>query len=182
MKNRITAKRYAEGFLEFAKETLGLDKGLEELRFVEKVINTLPEIKTVIENAHIPDAQKHGIIEKGFGPALSEETKHFLDLIIQKKRFKEILDITAAAEALFCRAQGVEKAVITTAFELDAGTLGIIKTRLETKYGRTLKLDVRIDRGLIGGVKAQIGNLVLDGSVKKKLEQLKEHLMEAGVN
>lgn len=182
MKNKIVAKRYAEGFLEFAKETLGLDKGIEELRFVERVINDHPGIKTVIENSRIPEAQKYGIIERGFGAAISKETKHFLNLIIQKKRFKEILNITAASETLFCRAQGVEKAVITTAFELDAGTLGIIKNRLETKYGKTLKLDVRIDRGLIGGVKTQIGNLVLDGSVKKKLEQLKEHLMETGVN
>ena len=117
-----------------------------------------------------------------FGRDLSEQTIEFLKLLIHKRRVEEIYDIADRAKVLFWREHGIEKALITTTIKLNKETVETIKDKLEKKCGKKLELEVRIDPGLIGGIRAQIGNLVIDGSVKRKLAQLKEHLMEIKVD
>jgi len=177
MKDKAAAGRYSEGFLDFAKETIGLEKGFNELTLAVQTIAANPELKKLLASAEIPEPQKYEVVENIFAKDISEQTREFLKLLIHKKRVEEIYDIADHAKSLFWRSRGIEKALITSATKLSKETIGIIKDRLEKKSGKRLELEARIDPGLMGGVRAQIGNLVIDGSVKRKLAQLKEHLM-----
>jgi len=180
VKDKAAARRYAEGFLDFAKETVGFEKGFNELSLAVRIIAANPELKKLLASAEITEPQKYEAVDNIFGKDISEETREFLKLLVHKKRVEEIYDIADHAKFLFWRAHGIDKAVITSVTELDKETIGIIKDRLEKKSGKRLELEARIDPGLIGGIRAQIGNLVIDGSVKRRLAQLKEHLM--GIN
>lgn len=182
MKDKAAARRYAEGFLDFAKENIGLEKGFNELTLAVQIIAANPELKKLLENAEVTELQKYEVVENVFGKDLSEQTRELFKLIIHKSRVDEIYDIADYAKVLFWRKQGIEKALVTTTIKLNRETVNIIKNRLEKKSGKRLELEVRIDPGLIGGIRAQIGNLVIDGSVKRKLAQLKEHLTEIKVN
>ncbi len=181
MKDKAAARRYAEGFLDFAEENIGLEKGFNELSLAARIIAANPELKKLLENAEVTESQKYEVVDNVFGKDLSEQTRELFKLIIHKRRVKEIYDIADYAKVLFWRAQGIEKAFITTAIKLNKETVNIIKDKLEKKSGKRLEMEVRIDPGLIGGVRAQIGNLVIDGSVKRRLAQLKEHLTEIKV-
>jgi len=182
MKDKAAARRYAEGFLDFAEGNIGLEKGFKELDLAARIITSDPGFKKLLENAEVTESQKYEIVDNVFGKGLSEQTREFLKLIIHKNRVKEIPDIAEHAKALFWRAKGIEKALITTTTELSKGTVSAIKDKLEKRSGMKLELEVQIDPSLIGGIRAQIGNLVIDGSVKRKLAQLKEYLMEIKVN
>lgn len=181
MKDKAAAGRYAEGFLDFAQENIGLEKGFNELDLAARIITSDHEFKKLLENAEVTESQKYEIVDNVFGKGLSEQTREFLKLIIHKNRVKEISDIADHAKVLFWRNRGIEKALITAATELSKETVAAIKDRLEKRSGKKLELEVRVDPALIGGIRAQIGNLVIDGSVKRKLAQLKEYLMEIKV-
>lgn len=182
MRDKAAARRYAEGFLDFAKENIGLEKGFNELALAVQIIAANPELKKLLENAEVTEPQKYEVVDNIFGKNFSEQTGEFLKLVIHKRRVEEIYDIADHAKVLFWRAQGIEKALVTTAVKLNRETVSAIKDRLEKKSGKRLELEVRIDTGLIGGIRAQMGNLVIDGSVKRGLAQLKEHLMEIKIN
>lgn len=177
MTDKSAARRYAEGFLDFAKETVGFEKGFNELALTVQIIAANPELKKLLASAEITEPQKYEVVDNVFGKDISEQTREFFKLLIHKKRVEEIYDIADHAKFLFWRARGIEKALITSATKLNEETIGVIKDKLEQKSGKRLELETRIDPGLIGGIRAQIGNLVIDGSVKRRLAQLKEHLM-----
>ena len=181
MRDKAAARRYAEGFLDFAKETIGLEKGFNELALTVQTIAANPELKKLLASAEISEPQKYEVVDNVFAKDISEQTREFFKLLIHKKRVEEIYDIADHAKALFWQARGIEKVLITSATKLNKETIGIIKDKLEKKSGKRLELEAHIDPGLIGGIRAQIGNLVIDGSVKRKLAQLKEYLTEIEV-
>ncbi len=182
MKDKGVAKRYAQGFLAFAKETTGEKRGLDDLTFLRQLINTNPEFRKFLDNSEITDAEKSVFIDKTFKDVLAEEAKEFLKLIIAKKRTQELADIADSAKVLYYREIGVEKALLKTARPISAEVIQTIKENLENKLQKKLEVEVKVDPAIIGGVQAIVGNVIIDGSVKRKLAELKELLMEIKVN
>lgn len=182
MKDRAIAKRYAEGFLAFAKETIGVKNGLEEILSFGEVLKENPELLKFLKNPEITYAEKSGFVDKTFEGLLSEETRELVKLIIQKRRAEEAADITDEAKIIYRREMGIEKAVIRSARPLPQDIVQAIKNKLETRLNKKLELETMIEPGLIGGVQAVVGNIVIDGSLKRKLSELKEYLMESRVD
>ncbi len=182
MKDKVAAKRYAQGLLAFAKESIGVEKCYEEYLGAVRILAENPGLKKILQNPEITRDEKFTAVDKVFGKDFSQEIREFLKLIIRKRRVEEACDIADYFEAFYYGEQGIEEGLITTARPLDDKTLFAIQRKLEIKLGKKLKLEIKIDRGLIGGIKARVGNKVIDGSVKSKLAQLKEHLMEIKVN
>ena len=182
MSDRAVARRYAEGFLAFSKETIGTKKGLEEIISFGEALDKNPELLRFMENPEITYAEKSGFVDAAFKSILSDETRGFIKLIIEKRRSEEAPDITDEAKMLYRREMGIEKAVIKSAKPLPQDIMKMIKDKLESKSGKKLEFEIAIDPGLLGGVQATVGNVVIDGSVKSKLSELKEYLMESRVD
>ncbi|MFH0771127.1 MAG: ATP synthase F1 subunit delta [Candidatus Omnitrophota bacterium] len=182
MRDVVAAKRYAEAFFAFAKETIGSEKSFEELGSLTRVMAAEEEFKKFLENTEIPDSDKFDVIEKVFGEDLSREIKEFLKLLINKKRVTEIDYIADYVKILYYRERKVEKVFLSAARPLEENIISEIKTRLENKFQKKLELEVAIEPDLIAGIRAKIGNMVIDGSVKRKLQELKENLMETRIN
>ncbi|MDD5072196.1 MAG: ATP synthase F1 subunit delta [Candidatus Omnitrophica bacterium] len=181
MSDRAVARRYADGFLAFAKDTIGTKKGLEEIISFGEILNENPELSKFLENPEITCAEKSGFVDAAFKSILSIETRDFIKLIIEKRRSEEAVDIADEAKILYRREMGIEKAVIKSAKPLPQDIVRMIKDRLEGKFEKKLEFEIAIDPGLLGGVQATVGNIVIDGSVKRKLYELKEYLMESKV-
>ena len=182
MSDRAVARRYAEGFLAFAKETIGTKKGLEEVIAFGEILDKNPELFKFMENPEISYAEKSGFVDAAFKSFLSDETRGFIKLIMEKRRGGEALDIADEAKILYRREMGIEKAVIKSAKPLPQDIIRAIKDRLESKFNKKLEFEIATDPGLLGGVQATVGNVVIDGSVKRKLFELKEYLMESKVD
>lgn len=181
MKDRAVARRYAEGFLAFAKETIGAKRGLEEIISFGELLNKNPEFLKFLKNPEISYAEKLGFVDKALKDLLSEETRELVKLIIEKRRSEETVDIADEAKILYRREMGIEKLVIKSAKSLPHDIVQAIKKKLEAKLNKRLELEVGIEPALLGGVQATVGNIVIDGSVKRKLSELREYLMEARV-
>jgi len=181
MSDRAVARRYAEGFLSFAKETIGAKKGLEEIIRFGEVLSGNRELIEFFKNPEITYAEKSDFIDEIFKDSFSQETRDFVKLIAQKHRSEEALDIADESRILYYREMGIEKAVLKSAIPLAKDIVQAIKERLEAKLNKKLELETKIDPGLLGGVQATVGNMVIDGSVKRKLSELKEYLMETKV-
>lgn len=178
MKDRAIAKRYAEGFLAFARETIGTKRGLEEIISFGELLKKNPELLKFFKNPEISYAEKSDFVDMAFKGLLSEETRELIKLIVGKHRSEEAIDIGDEAKILYRREMGIENVIIKSAKPLPHDIVQAIKNKLEAKLNKKLELEVRIEPGLLGGVQATVGNIVIDGSVKRKLSELREYFME----
>jgi F-type H+-transporting ATPase subunit delta len=185
MNDRAVARRYAEGFLAYAKETVGAKAGLEDLVSLGELLKRDPTLLKFLKNPEITYSEKAAFVDAAFKvpPAsFSEETREFIKLIVEKHRSEEAIDITQEAKELYYREMGIERTTIRSARPLSPETLKAVKERLEAKLGKKLEVETVVDPALIGGIQAIVGNVVIDSSIKRKLSELKEYLMEIKVD
>ena len=174
------AKRYADGFLEYAKESIGFERGLEELKTVKNILRDNPGFKEFLESLEITYPEKCAFIEKIFGEILSREMRHFLQLLLKKERIDNFTHIAEYARIKYEHGEAVS-ALVKSAFPLDLEHLQALKDALEKRIQKKMHLYIDLDPALLGGVKATIGNIVIDGSVRGRLDELREKLMRVRV-
>ena len=177
----IIARMYAEGFLEYAGETIGFDKGLGEILAVNGILRDNPDLKSFLENPAILNREKSDLIEKVFTDDFSQETRDFLKLLLVKGRIGNFTDIAEYARVKYSHGKETD-AVISASYPLDLDILESLKSVLENKLHKKLHLYFDLDSDLLGGVKVKMDNVVLDGSVKKRLEDMREKLMTVRID
>jgi len=171
----IVSKRYADAFLACARETIGFDKALDELQRAKRIIRDNPDIKEFFEHLEITNSEKIEMADTVFKDDFLDETRHFLQLLIKKKRINLFVDIAEYARIHY--AHGVEvDTLLKTSYPLETGTIQRIKDTLEARINKKIHLYIQLDADLVGGVCAQIGNIIIDGSVKRRLLDVKEKL------
>ena len=175
IKDEIIAKRYADAFLGYAKETIGFEEGIKELQNIKHLLRDSPDFKHFLESLDITDAEKFDLIDKALADGFPREIKDFLKLLIDKGRISKFNDIAEFARIAY--SHGVEiEALLKVSFPLDTKVIKRVKDALEKKLDRKLHMYVELDSNLLGGIYARIGNIVIDGSGKKRLEDMREKL------
>jgi F-type H+-transporting ATPase subunit delta len=108
--------------------------------------------------------------------AVSESFARFLALLADNRRLALLPEIAGLYEELRAEAERVVKATVTSAAELPASELEKIKAALRQRFGREVDVDTAVDASLIGGAVIDAGDVVIDGSLKGKLERLQAAL------
>lgn len=181
MREKIIANRYGEAFLGYAKEAgLALDKAAVQMEELKAVFLQNPELLEFLEAAGIFYQEKCGLIETVFKD-FSPETRQFLKLLLDKKRINDIYEICDYIHLNYTRGEAAE-ALLRTAYPLSSGLEQKLKERLEARLKKRLILHKELAPGLLGGIQVSIGNTVIDGSLKKQLDDLREKLMTARVS
>ena len=108
---------------------------------------------------------------------LPAAARNFLRLVIENGRLSALPEIAVQFRSLKNAADGVTDATVFSAFPLDEQGLNDIAAVLEKRFGRKLGIKVELDPSLIGGIRAVVGDEVLDTSVKARLEQMKMALI-----
>lgn len=176
MTDEVVIKRYADAFLAYAKDRIGFDKGIEELQAVKRTIRDNPDFKNFLERQDIANAEKGPVIDKVFARGLSKEIGYFLKLLLDNRRINMLLDIAEYARVNYAHGAEVD-AVLKMSYPLETSMIERMKSALEKRFNKKLHLYVELDSSLLGGVSAQIGNIIIDGSVRKRLEDMKEKLL-----
>jgi F-type H+-transporting ATPase subunit delta len=104
-------------------------------------------------------------------------SSNFLAVIVENGRLNALPEIAAQFQTLKNSAQGVNDAVIYSAFPIDGAALADLVALLEKRFARKLNSTVQIDESLIGGVRVVVGDEVLDTSVRARLDQMKAALV-----
>ena len=172
--------RYAEGFLEYAKDCIGFEEGLEELEKVKDVFRENPEFKEFLGNPAINYIEKCGIIDKVLAAGFSQEIRNFLKLLLKKKRIDKFANIAEYARIKYAHGDKTN-ALLYTTYLMSTEFLESFKIKLENKLRMKLQLYINLAPDMLGGVRVIFGNKILDGSVKERLEDMKRKLLAAKV-
>ncbi len=101
------------------------------------------------------------------------EAKNFLQILAENKRLKVLPEVAALYEIQKAKREGAVDALIVSAFPLEGADLSALVGDLERRFKRKVRPQVSVDPELIGGARNQIGDQVIDGSVKGKLEAMR---------
>ena len=173
-------RRYANGFLEYARGTIGFEKGLAELKALKGIFRDTPDFRKLLESPLVSYNEKCGIIEKTLSASFSRESREFLELLLKKGRIEHFVDIAEYARINYEHTDMVD-ALLDTSYPLDTELMELVKNKVEEKIDKKLHLHVNLDPDLLGCIKISIGNTIIDGSMKERLKELKEKLMNARI-
>lgn len=135
-----------------------------------------PELRQYADNPNVLPAQVFELMTGVADTALSEATRNLLRAMIDNGRLAALPQVAAQFRVLVNARDGVSDAVVQSAFPIDDAQLADVVATLERRFGRKLNARVEIDPELIGGIRAVVGDEVLDTSVKARLEQMKAAL------
>jgi F-type H+-transporting ATPase subunit delta len=176
MINSVVATRYAEAFLQYAKETLGFQQGVEEILALRQILTDNPQLKEFLQSPDFGDKDKFQVIDHVTKDTLAKEIAHFLKLLVAKSRADKLTDICEYIRMTYGHGDMVS-AVLSSAFPLDDDLIQLLKDRLEKRIQRRINLYVTFDANLLGGFKVKIGNRVFDGSLKRQISDLRERAL-----
>jgi len=169
------SRRDAKALFSLGREDGSFDKYGQELAVFADFCVDNEEFGKVIANPifSIDDRKKvlRVVLEKS---GFSMTVKNFLNLLLDKNRMGVLNEIKTVYGELTDEASNIARAEIRTAKPLNKKALEKIEKSLEEMTSKKIRSDVKEDKDLIGGVVVQIGDLVLDGSIKAQLEGLKE--------
>jgi F-type H+-transporting ATPase subunit delta len=176
MREKIIAARYGEAFLDYAKEIgLALEKAAGEMKELKVILQQNPDFLEFLENVTILYQEKYALIETAFKD-FSPETRQFLKFLLDKKRIKDIFEICDYVRLNYFRGELTE-VLLKTAHPLDLKSTQELKARLENRLKKRLLMHTQLAPDLLGGIQVTIGNTVIDGSLRRRLDDLKEKLM-----
>lgn len=180
MKDSIIVKRYADAFMAYVKEGVGQETAYKDLRTLREIMHNHPQFQEILHSPDINHAEKFAFLDEileGF----CDELKHFLKLLLDKGRIEKLADINEYIRVNYSHGKEVE-ALLKTTFPLELGVVQKIKDRLENKFNKKFKLYIALDDTLLGGIQVSFGNTIIDGTVKRRLIDLKEKLLNLRVS
>ena len=177
MKNLAIARRYAKALLLIGKEDGQIDTYREELGAFAKLIGQEKSLQQVLVNPlYDADGRKNvlkGVMDK---LDLSKPMTTFIYFLFDKGRIGFLGNINDFFQKFADELKGVARASLVSATELSSETVEKIQSALSKRTGKDIILEVEQDPELIGGIVTRIGDLVLDGSVRTQLLNMRESL------
>lgn len=170
------AKRYARAAFELASEQRRIDEWRSRLATIRELLSD-PSIAAVLENPTVPSAERMKLVT-GTG-ALDMEGGNLVGLLIESRRIEEAAGIADEFERLADEAAGKIHALVTSAVELSAEERRDVTDRLSKKLGAEVTIQPVVDRAILGGLKVQYGDHLIDATLATRLQQLRRRLADA---
>ena len=175
-----SAERYSLALYELSNESNLLLKIEEQCLSILGLINSSEDFKNLIKN---PITKKEDLLR--IITSISEnykfETllKNFLNFLIQKRRFFFLEKILLSFIEICSKKRGELKAELKSAKELSDDEINKITDELTKNFSSKIKLNYKYDKSLIGGLVIQVGSTMVDTSIKNKLQQIENRMIEA---
>ena len=177
MPTSIIAHRYAQAFIKMAQAKGIIDEVAADLNSLTLIYNTNKKLVEFLTYPERSPMEKSRVLENIIKGKVEPLTLRFLELLINKNRIEYLPEITENYGVLKDSLIGVVRAKVRTTFPLNEITQSKLREKLSILTGKTVILNIEIDRLLLGGLAVQIGDTVFDGSVKQQLNSLHEHLL-----
>ena len=137
-------------------------------------VASLHELRQFADNPKVQPSTVYDVITGALkAVALAPAAQNLLRTVIDNGRLAALPEIAAQYRTLVNAQSGVSDATVYSAFPIDGSQLADVVAALEKRFGRKLNASVVVDSDLIGGIRAVVGDEVLDTSVKARLEQMK---------
>ena len=166
---------YARSLFEVALDQDKLDLVREELGAFADALSETQELQVFFFSPYFSSQEKKDGLARAVTGA-DEAVLNFLQLLIEKHRMPAIFRIRARFDALWEEENRLLPVQITSAVELDERTVKDLGDRISEQTGRTVELSSSVEPGILGGIVVQVGNSVLDASIRNRLDQLRKQV------
>jgi F-type H+-transporting ATPase subunit delta len=173
------ARRYARALIGVAAENGRHEKIGEELSAMAAALSSA-EARAVLTNPIYTQAQIRQLVQElGKRMKISPAFSSFLNLLVDRQRLTEIDGIARVYGELLDEMVGRVRAVVTSALPLSKDELARVRDALAAATRKAVTLETKTDASIVGGLVAQVGNVVWDGSLRTQLEKLRDELKQA---
>ena len=166
------ARRYARAVFELADGEGQVEAWGRRLAKVRVVLSD-PDVAQVLTNPTIATEQRMALVSGLFDGG---EVTNLAKLLIESDRVRDVGAIAEEFQRLADEAAGRVRATVTTAVELSSKDRDRVADELSRRLGKEVHLDVLVDPGILGGLKLQYGDRLVDASVATRLQQLRRRL------
>ena len=172
------AEVYARSLFEVAKENDVLDRVHDELGEFAEALSDNRDLQVYLFSPYFSSEEKRDGVRKIVSDA-DERFVNFLELLAERHRMPALFRIRREFDAMWADENKLLPVTVTSAVELDEGLVEEIGNRIQEQTGRTVELSSRVDPDVLGGLQLQVGNMVLDGTVRNRLERLRKQVTKA---
>ena len=170
----VRALRFAEAAFAVARDTHQLDAWIEGLEQASSVMAD-ETAGRFLSSPVVPPERKLTTLSQLL-PGVPPTVHNFLGILAHRNQLDLLPEIAQAFRRLLNEHRGIEVATITTAVPIDERQQASIAARLGQRLGKTIVVEPNVDPDILGGVIAQVGDDVIDGSVRGRLERLRRRL------
>lgn len=169
-----TSRSYADALFSLAAETGSITPTLEALRTACEQLYGTEGALDLLASPAIPKDERLAVIEQAFADQLPGHVKNLLCVMCGNGHIRELQDCLAAYTELHDAACRLSTATVCSAVELTEEEKAVLTAQLTKKLGRTIRLECTVDPSLLGGLVVHVDGKVIDGSLKHRLQQIKE--------
>jgi len=172
------ARVYAEALFDVARDKGKLDEIHEQLGQVAEAIADNRDLQVFLFSPYFSSSEKREGISRvvsGADPALV----NFLELLAEKHRMPAIFRIRRRFDEMWAKEERRLEVKLTSAVDLPPDLVEEVGKQIEKQTGQTIELETDVDENVLGGIVLQVGNMVLDASVRNKLERLRKEVAKA---
>jgi F-type H+-transporting ATPase subunit delta len=171
------ARRYAAALFEAARGSNTVDSVESDLGLITYSLDAAPRLREMLVHPLIPAARKKELVSEIFKGKIQDVTLDFLFLLVDKQREEIVAEVETEYVNLANDYRKIATVQVTSAVPLTADEQAQLREKLGKFTGKTVELELSENLELIGGLIVQIGDTVIDGSVKGYLAGLREKLL-----
>jgi F-type H+-transporting ATPase subunit delta len=172
------AEVYARALFEAAKDDGVLDRAHEEVGQFADTLDEDRNLQVFLFSPYFSSEEKKDGIRRIVSDA-DERVLNFLELLAERHRMPALFRVRRIFDSLWAEENKLLPVVVTSATELDAGLVEEIGKRIEEQTGRRVELSSNVNPDVLGGLMVRVGNMVLDATVRNRLEQLRKQVAKA---
>jgi F-type H+-transporting ATPase subunit delta len=165
------ARPYAKAAFEEARDRKRLGPWSEALRTASSIVSDA-RVEALLGNPRVTPEELAALVNEIAGAQLDEEGRNFVRTLADNRRLALLPRISVLFDELKGEAEGIIDVTVTSAAPLDDAQQGKLAAALERRLGRTVRLQCATDPALIGGAVLRAGDLVIDGSLRGRLERI----------
>jgi len=174
----LIAERYAKGLNAAITQTDQLEQAVTDLRTLGELYASEHALNTVLSNPVIDLAKRTRVLDEVLQRlACSQYVANLAHVLLRRRRIALLPDVATVFATLVNARLGRVKAVVTTARKLSDAEEARIRTSLETFSGKEVRMQWETEPAVLGGATARIGGLVIDGSLRTRLEHIRDKLV-----
>jgi F-type H+-transporting ATPase subunit delta len=167
---------YAAALFEVARGEGDLRRIEDELVAVRSALRQNDALRESLTDQAIPVAARQGIVEDLLGPKASPTTTNLVSFVVGAGRGRDLIAIIDKLVGKAAESRSEALAEVTSATPLDGEQQRRLAEALARRFGHAVSVKVTVDPAILGGIIAQVGDTVIDGSVRARLDQLKHTL------
>ena len=181
MAHDAVAARYAEALFGAAKAQRRLEETLEQMAFLRGLLANHPPLRELLYNPDVDPDEKVGILGRVLTGRWSDLVQAFVRMVIAMDRVDSLPGIAEAFQEAVDRDQGRLRVLVRSARVIPDAVLARLREGLERRERKTVQLDTTIDPQLLGGLQVQFDDQLIDGSVRRQIDELRERLTSVRV-